>query len=42
LIRENNLTDIGGGNFKPLTAKKHEDKIKLEKEKILLRNRKEV
>jgi hypothetical protein len=42
LDRENNLTDIGGGNFKPLTAKKHEDKIKLEKEKILLKNRKEV
>jgi S-adenosylmethionine/arginine decarboxylase-like enzyme len=42
LDRENNLTDIGGGNFKPLTAKKHEDKVKLEKEKILLRSRKEV
>jgi S-adenosylmethionine/arginine decarboxylase-like enzyme len=40
--RENNLTDIGGGSFKPLTAKSYEDKIKLEKEKVLLKNRKEV
>ena len=33
---------IGGGSFKPLTAKSYEDKVKLEKEKILLKNRKEV
>jgi S-adenosylmethionine/arginine decarboxylase-like enzyme len=42
LDRENDLTDIGGGSFKPLTAKSYEDKVKLEKEKILLKNRKEV
>jgi S-adenosylmethionine/arginine decarboxylase-like enzyme len=36
--RENNLTDIGGGSFKPLTAKSYEDKVKLEKEKVLFNN----
>jgi S-adenosylmethionine/arginine decarboxylase-like enzyme len=40
--RENDLTDIGGGSFKPLTAKNYEDKVKLEKEKVLFKNRKEV
>ena len=40
--RENDLTDIGGGSFKPLTAKNYEDKVKLEKEKVLFNNRKEV
>jgi hypothetical protein len=28
--------------LKPLTAKSYEDKVKLEKEKVLLKNRKEV
>jgi S-adenosylmethionine/arginine decarboxylase-like enzyme len=42
LDRENNLTDIGGGSFKPLTAKSYEDKVKLEKEKILLRTEKKL
>ena len=42
LNRENNLTDIGGGMFKPMTAKGYEDKVRSDKDKILLKNRKEV
>jgi hypothetical protein len=40
--RENNLTDIGSGSFKSLTEKSYEDKVKLDKEKLLFKNRKEV
>ena len=42
LDRENNLTDIGGGVFKPIIAKNYMDKIKQQKEEILLKSRKEV
>ena len=42
LNRENNLTDIGGGMFKPMTAKGYEDRVRSDKDKILLKNRKEV
>jgi S-adenosylmethionine/arginine decarboxylase-like enzyme len=40
--RENNLTDISGGTFKPMGAIGYENKLKLDKDKILLKNRKEV
>ena len=40
LDRENNLKDISGGTFKPLSN--YDQKIKKEKDNILLRSRKEV
>ena len=40
LDRENNLRDISGGTFKPLSN--YNQKIKKEKDNILLRSRKEV
>jgi S-adenosylmethionine/arginine decarboxylase-like enzyme len=40
LDRENNLKDISGGTFKPLSN--YNEKIKKEKDNILLRSRKEV
>jgi S-adenosylmethionine/arginine decarboxylase-like enzyme len=42
LDRENDLTDIKGGTFKPIIAKNYENKIKEEKNKVLLQSRKEV
>jgi S-adenosylmethionine/arginine decarboxylase-like enzyme len=33
LDRENNLTDIGGGVFKPMTAKGYEDRVRSDKDK---------
>jgi len=42
LDRENDLTDIKGGTFKPIIDKNYENKIKEEKNKVLLQSRKEV
>jgi len=42
LDREHNLKDISGGTFKPIIAKNYENKLKEQKEKVLLQSRKEV